>query len=64
MTTTCLPAFPHRHNSDGSFDSICAKCFATVANSKLEGELEEPEKQHVCDPSKVALLQIPQMNRC
>ena len=26
-----LQSFPHRNNSDGSFDSICTMCYATVA---------------------------------
>jgi hypothetical protein len=27
-----LTNFAHRHNSDGSYDSICTKCYATVAS--------------------------------
>jgi hypothetical protein len=42
--------FPHRHNSDGSHDSICAKCFLTVASVKDEAELIQFEHDHVCDP--------------
>jgi hypothetical protein len=40
--------FPHRRNKDGSFDSICLKCFATVASHKTEEELEAEDKNHVC----------------
>jgi hypothetical protein len=40
--------YPHRVNLDGSWDSICTRCFLTVANCKTEGELAEFEKTHVC----------------
>jgi hypothetical protein len=41
--------FPHRRNEDGSFDSICPTCFATIARSKAEGGLAENEAAYVCD---------------
>ena len=41
--------FPHRKNKDGSFDSFCLKCFATVARATLESELGDHERAHVCD---------------
>jgi hypothetical protein len=44
-----LNAFPHRLNRDGSFDSICLKCFATVASTVTERELKAREKNHACD---------------
>jgi hypothetical protein len=41
-----FPAFyPHRHNRDHSFDSICLKCLLTIANSRIEAELERQEKE-------------------
>jgi hypothetical protein len=40
--------FPHRRNKDGSFDSICLNCFATVASHMTEEELKEFDKKHVC----------------
>jgi hypothetical protein len=42
--------FPHRHNNDGTHDSICNKCFVTVARVKLETNLIPYEEHHVCDP--------------
>jgi hypothetical protein len=42
------PFFPHRRNKDGSFDSICLECFATVASHRTEEELKEEDKRHVC----------------
>jgi hypothetical protein len=44
-----LRTYPHRLNRDGSFDSICLKCFATVANTETETELKAREKIHICD---------------
>jgi hypothetical protein len=43
--------FPHRHNPDGSCDSICSKCFVTVATSYKEAELLAHELKHVCHES-------------
>jgi hypothetical protein len=40
--------FPHRHNRNGSFDSICTQCFMTVATKSNEAELRGPENAHVC----------------
>jgi hypothetical protein len=44
------PHFPHRQNRDGSFDSICTICFATVATVIGESELARHEEAHICDP--------------
>lgn len=43
--------FPHRKNSDGTWDSICSECFRTVAIADDESELAEAEAQHICAPS-------------
>jgi hypothetical protein len=43
------PFFPHRKNKDGTFDSICLKCLATVVRTKSESELEQHDKRHVCE---------------
>lgn len=43
--------YPHRRNEEGSYDSICRNCFATVVRAKSESELAEHEKAHVCDPN-------------
>lgn len=42
--------FLHRLNDDGSIDSICRECFATVATSTSEASLELEELSHACDP--------------
>jgi hypothetical protein len=46
--------FPHRRNRDGSYDSICLTCFATVGSAGTQEELVKCEKKHVCKPSRVA----------
>ena len=35
--------FTHRHNTDGSVDSICMKCFRTVGSCQSETDLEVDE---------------------
>jgi hypothetical protein len=47
--------FVHRHNADGSYDSICLKCYATAARAKKEESLSSPESAHVCDPTALYL---------
>ena len=54
MAFQTAPFFPHRRNKDGSFDSICLKCFATVASHKTEEELKEQDKVHVCVSSMLS----------
>lgn len=41
--------FPHRHNRDGSHDSICISCYSTVASVQDEADLAQHEQDHVCD---------------
>jgi len=50
MLTLLRPSFPHRHNPDGTHDSICTVCFATVATVQKEWELASHESAHVCEP--------------
>jgi hypothetical protein len=45
-----IPRYAHRPNKDGSYDSICAACFATVATVRDECELAQHERTHVCNP--------------
>ena len=42
--------FPHRQNTDGSFDSICRSCLRTIATKTKETELAQEERRHVCAP--------------
>jgi hypothetical protein len=43
--------FVRRTNQNGTTDSICCKCFVTVATARRESELDRPERTHVCDPA-------------
>jgi hypothetical protein len=53
MAALLRPHFPHRQNDDGSFDSICSTCFATVASAEKECELAANESMHTCDPVRL-----------
>ena len=41
--------YPHRLNRDGSFDSICPRCFQTIASQYTEVSLAEDERRHICE---------------
>jgi hypothetical protein len=43
-------AFLHRHNRNGSYDSICCACYLTAATACKESELHLYENSHSCDP--------------
>jgi hypothetical protein len=45
-----LLKFAHRHNPDGTYDSICPRCIQTIATVRDETELPRIESQHTCDP--------------
>ncbi len=49
MASKLTCRFPHRHNKDGSHDSICISCYATVASVRNEAELAQYEQDHVCN---------------
>jgi hypothetical protein len=49
--------FAHRANDDGTIDSICRECFATVSTSLWEADLERAEQEHVCDPAELERFQ-------
>ena len=46
--------FSHRHNQDGSFDSICMTCYATVSSQQYVWQLGKDESGHKCNPVMVA----------
>jgi hypothetical protein len=47
---TTFPPFARRRNKNSSIDSICTKCFLTIASASSEEELVAHEEKHVCDP--------------
>lgn len=55
MLTLLRPSFSHRHNADGSHDSICTLCLAQVATVQDELELAGFESAHVCEPANLYL---------
>lgn len=55
--------FFHRANPDGSFDSICYPCLATVVARVKETDLEPFERAHVCATNVLeANRQLREMN--
>jgi hypothetical protein len=40
--------YAHRENADGTFDSICLRCFQTIVSANSELELVESERTHSC----------------
>jgi hypothetical protein len=40
--------FQHRSNSDGTCDSICLRCYRTVASTRREPWLAHDESLHTC----------------
>lgn len=50
MDLPVTPSFAHRYNRNGTIDSICKSCFATIATSNWEFALEQKELAHSCDP--------------
>jgi hypothetical protein len=44
-----LQPFRHRNNLDGTWDSICMRCYATAAHSHEQASLERAELRHHCD---------------
>jgi hypothetical protein len=49
MAQTYRLQFTHRLNDDGTMDSICHKCFITVATARSGAALEREEQKHCCD---------------
>jgi hypothetical protein len=47
--------FHHRVNADGTIDSICLRCFLTVAKADIGSDLQELEAAHQC-PDKDPLI--------
>jgi|GEM_PF-6877670 len=46
--TPSAAVYSHRKNPDATFDSICHRCFSTVATENSEAALEKHERQHEC----------------
>jgi hypothetical protein len=51
-------SYARRLNKDGSFDSICPKCFATVATERDAASLDDHDRNHVCQDSVWARMML------
>jgi hypothetical protein len=54
MADKLIAFYPHRHNKDGSYDSICLTCFATVSTARTEPELVAHDIKHICEPWNIS----------
>ena len=48
METSSPTTFRHRRNRNGTWDSICTKCYLTVETAMLEEDLVGAERSHDC----------------
>ena len=46
------PHFVRRYTGH-IIESICARCFVTVASVKREADLERFEREHKCEPARL-----------
>lgn len=46
---TNLLSFARRQNRDASVDSICTRCYQTIASADNASELASLEQSHVCN---------------
>jgi hypothetical protein len=53
--------FPHRHNADGTHDSICCRCYATIATEHDQDDLLAQEAEHVCREEDLLRIQYPEV---
>lgn len=53
--------FPHRKNADGTYDSICNRCFATIATEHDQDDLLAQEAGHVCKEEDLLRIQQPEV---
>jgi hypothetical protein len=51
LTMTPLVSFARRQNHDSSIDSICTKCYQTIASKSSAHDLDPMEQSHMCDPN-------------
>ena len=59
MTTKAMNSsaqFAHRALSDGMVDSICLRCYRTIATTIGKSDREVKEAEHVCDAMDLAIL--------
>ncbi len=50
MLDLVKPSCPHRHNANGTHESICTVCLARIAKVQDEREVDRLESARVCEP--------------
>jgi hypothetical protein len=50
-------AYPHRINKDKTVDSICPRCYRTIASTRDSWDLGKQEQEHQCEPFRIAELE-------
>jgi hypothetical protein len=55
--------FFHRSNADGTFDSICMKCFRIVDSEKRDADLSGKEQAHLCATADLLHFERPGLMR-
>jgi len=50
--------FTRRPNADGTFDSICMRCYLTVASGTATDQLLDTEQRHECDQHQLVNLGV------
>jgi hypothetical protein len=53
MAALPQPLFHHRHNLDGTFESVCLGCFTTFSIRADETALETAEREHECPAKEI-----------
>jgi hypothetical protein len=53
MDSQKISRYPHRLNRDGSCESICTVCLATIASVANEADLAHHEDEHVCSQARL-----------
>lgn len=63
MFLSSRPDFPHRRKPNGKFDSICIRCFLTVATADTEADLKAAESAHDCRGFDLCEIMQPEPGR-
>jgi hypothetical protein len=49
---TSFISFARKRKQDSTFDSVCTRCYETVATGKNEANVAEAEQAHFCEPAE------------
>ena len=58
MADKLIAFYPHRRKRNGSYDSICLSCFATIASANTEIELLTHDSKHTCDHALLSMRRL------